>query len=281
MARNPSRVLMTADSGTRVWTHSLELARALGPHGIQVTLAVLGGPPDRLRREEAGQVANLDVLFDEAAPRARAVDDWDDVPDAGDWLLGLRDRVRPDVVHLNGHAHAALPWNVPTVVTVHTCLSSRWSAVRPGRPLPRRWLRLAGEVRRSLLAADAVVAPTRAMLEAMEQHYGPLGAAHVIVAGREPSLFAPRAKQNYVLASGRLLDEAQNLAALDRAACALDWPVFLAGRQDLPGGGRVNPEHARRLGDLPTPLLAAWLGRASIFAMPARYEPSGLAALEA
>lgn len=282
MARGPSRILMTADSSARVWTHALELTRALGEHEVRVILAVLGGPPDRFRRAEAEKVPHLEILVDEGAPPPdRMPEAWDDAPDAGDWLLALRDRLQPDLVHLNGHHHAALPWGVPTVVTAHTCLASRWSAVRPGRALPLRWRRRGSDIRRALLAADAVVAPTRALLAGLEEHYGPLGAARVILPGRDPSLFVPRAKQAYVLASGRLLDEAQNLAALDRAACALDWPVFLAGRQDLPGGGRVDPEHARRLGHLPTPLLAAWLGRASIFAQPARYEPSGLAALEA
>jgi glycogen synthase len=282
MARSPSRILMTVDSSARVWTHALELTRALGQHGVRVDLAVLGGPPDRARQAEAERAANVEVHFDEAAPQSsRMPEAWDHVPDAGDWLLKLRDRLQPDLVHLNGHAHAGLPWNLPTLVTTHTCLASRWFAVRPGRPLPLRWQRQGGEVRRALLAADAVVTPTHAMLEGLQKHYGPLGGARVILQGRDPSVFVPRAKQNYVMASGRLLDEAQNLSALDRAACALDWPVFLAGRQDLPGGGRINPEHMRRLGDLPTPLLAAWLGRASVFALPARYEPSGLAALEA
>ena len=36
------RILMTADTIGGVWTYALEFARALGPHGIEVTLATMG-----------------------------------------------------------------------------------------------------------------------------------------------------------------------------------------------------------------------------------------------
>ena len=76
-----------------------------------------------------------------------------------------------------------------------------------------------------------------------------------------------------MLSAGRIWDEAKNVAALDRVAPRLPWPVAVAG-EGPPGA-------ARRLGRVPQHELQAWLERASIFALPARYEPFGLAALEA
>src|SRR3546814_5541851 len=37
-------------------------------------------------------------------------DSWRDVKRAGDWLLEIADKTRPDVVHLNGYVHGDLPW---------------------------------------------------------------------------------------------------------------------------------------------------------------------------
>ena len=50
---------------------------------------------------------------------------------------------------------------------------------------------------------------------------------------------------------------------------------------DLRGRRPQELRAARALGRLERAQLAGWLGRASIFALPARYEPFGLAALEA
>ena len=43
----------------------------------------------------------------------------------------------------------------------------------------------------------------------------------------------------------------------------------------------MRPHHTRLLGRLSQRALAAWLGRAAIYCLPARYEPFGLSVLEA
>jgi glycogen synthase len=276
---HPSRILMTTDTVSGVWTCALELARALQAHGVAVALATMGPLPDEAQRAEAAEVRGL-RLFESSFDLEWMADPWADVEAAGRWLLELRDLVRPDLVHLNGYAHAALPWGLPVVVGAHSCVLSWWTAVRR-EPPPARWKRYHAAVQRGLRAADVVVAPTRAMLEAAKHHHGPLASARVVPNGRDAGSFAPRAKQPYVLAAGRLWDEAKNLAALDEAARKLEWPVYLAGETAHPDGGGTPPRFAQPLGSLPRPLLAAWLGRASIYALPARYEPFGLSVLEA
>ena len=56
-------------------------------------------------------------------------DPWHDVRTAGKRLLELENKVSPHVVHLNGYAHAALPWSAPKLVVCHSCVLSWWKSV--------------------------------------------------------------------------------------------------------------------------------------------------------
>ncbi|KFE60613.1 glycosyltransferase family 4 protein [Hyalangium minutum] len=275
------RVLMTAETTGGVWTYALELTRALAAPGVEVTLATLGAPLTPGQWHEARALPNLRV--EQSTFQLEWMDEpWADVKAAGEWLLGLEARVRPDVVHLNGYCHGALPWSSPTLMVGHSCVLSWWRAVR-GEDAPERYRRYQAEVARGLRAAGKVVAPTRAMLGALREHYGPLPEAEVIVNARRPDGFPPRARREpFILTAGRLWDEAKNVAALEAAAPRLRWPVKVAGETQLPP--REEGSHPRRveaLGWLSPQELAGWMGRAAIYALPARYEPFGLSVLEA
>jgi glycosyltransferase involved in cell wall biosynthesis len=84
-----------------------------------------------------------------------------------------------------------------------------------------------------------------------------------------------------VLSCGRIWDEAKNIQAVCRAAVQCRWPVFVAGDNRHPNGDNIEARNVRALGILSPEELATWYGRAAIFALPACYEPFGLAALEA
>jgi glycosyltransferase involved in cell wall biosynthesis len=84
-----------------------------------------------------------------------------------------------------------------------------------------------------------------------------------------------------ILSAGRLWDEAKNLAALEAVAGDLDWPVYVAGDEQGPDGTRNRPRRTRPLGRLAAETLARWLGAASVYCLPAKYEPFGLSAVEA
>lgn len=270
---------MTADTVGGVWTYALDLVRALAPHGVTVALATMGAGLSPAQREAADNLETL-TLFESSYKLEWMDHPWDDVAAAGRWLLELEREQRPDLVHLNGYAHAALPWSAPTLVVGHSCVLSWWAAVK-GEAAPSEWTRYANEVRSSLAAADTVVAPTRAMLDALETHYGPLPRSRVVPNGRDPALFAPLEKEPFILAAGRLWDEAKNLAALADIAPGLEWPVYLAGDATHPESGAVRFPNVNLLGHLALEALATRLGRASIYALPARYEPFGLSVLEA
>jgi glycosyltransferase involved in cell wall biosynthesis len=268
------KVLMTADAIGGVWGYALELASGLAARGVEVHLRTMGRAP---RRDQLLRIAPADVAGFEHGDFALEWQDepWADVERAGEWLLDAAEAVTPDVVHLNGYAHGALPWNVPVVVVGHSCVLSWHEAVR-GRASSAQAGAYRDAVTRGIRGADALVAPTAAMLGELDRLYARPLAGVVIPNGREAATFAPGPKEPFVAGVGRLWDEAKNLETLDCAAAALPWPVLLAG-----DSGDRRCSAARLLGELPPDATAALLARASVFAAPARYEPFGLAALEA
>src|SRR5690606_15252099 len=89
-------------------------------------------------------------------------DPWTEVDIAGEWLLELSRTVRPDLVHLNGYTHGALPFPCPVIVVAHSCVLSWWRAVKRSEA-PPEWDEYRVRVARGLRGADVVVAPTRAI----------------------------------------------------------------------------------------------------------------------
>lgn len=280
LAHSPiRRLLMTADTVGGVWTYALDLAQELQGYGIDVALATMGLPLTAEQRTAVEQRQNLTV-FESTFKLEWMAAPWDDVTAAGAWLLELEALTQPDVVHLNGYTHGALPWQSPTLIVGHSCVFSWFAAVKKTQPAVT-WERYRREVTRGLRAADLVTAPTAAMLTALRTHYGTFAAAAPIYNGRRATSFPPLVKEPCILTVGRVWDAAKNVAALEQVAARLPWPIFVAGEAQHPEGGEVRLRHVQCLGRLAPADLAVWLGRAAIFALPARYEPFGLAALEA
>jgi glycosyltransferase involved in cell wall biosynthesis len=240
---------MTTDTVGGVLTYTRDLAGALRGRGVEVVVAELAG-------HEL-----------EWAP-----DPWDGVEAAGRRLLELEERLRPDVIHLNGYAHGGLPWRAPCLVVAHSDVCSWFEHVR-GVGAGPEWDRYRREVTAGLRAADAVVSITGAVADDVLREFGVR--SEVVYNGSPLEPCAPR-KEPLVLGAGRLWDEAKNLRALDAAAEGLEWPVVVAGEM---GAARVR--FARAVGQLSPAELAALRGRAAIFCSPALYEPFGLAILEA
>ena len=278
----PTKILMTADAVGGVWTYALELTRALEPFGVEVQLALMGPAPTPAQRTEAAKIPNLS-LFKSDYKLEWMSDCWSDVKRAGEWLLHLANRLCPDVIHLNGYAHANLPWDKPTLVVGHSCVFSWWHAVHGDEP-PPEWQRYKSEVTNALRGAHLVVTPTTAMLRALETHYGKVYDSRVIPNGRDAALFRPAEKQQLILTAGRLWDQAKNVSAITEIAAELSWPVFVAGDSAAPHQTeqvRGAEKNCYSLGLLAEPDLRNWFGAASIYALPALYEPFGYTPLEA
>ena len=284
----PKRVLMTADTVGGVWTYGLELAQALESHGIQIALATMGRALDDSQRRQIEATANI-RLFESEYKLEWTENPWDDVREAGKWLIDIERRFAPDVIHLNSYAHGALPWRAPKLVVGHSCVLSWWRAVH-GTDAPADLDLYREAVSAGIRAADLVVAPSRTMLSMLAQHYGPFGAWQIIHHGRKLDRPPRVPKEALVLTSGRLWDAAKNARVIESIAHDLQWPVYLAGEDRSEGSGQAylpdsslacNRSALTRLGPLAADEMATWFARASIYALPARYEPFGLSVLEA
>lgn len=303
--KRPMKVLMTADTVGGVWTYAMDLCRGLARHDIQVVLATLGPPPTTAQRRVAQSLPNVRLRI--AGWKLEWMDDpWLDVEQAGAWLLEIARHERVDLVHVNGYAHAALPFGLPLVCVAHSCVCSWWRAVHD-TPAPREWQQYQRSVAAGLDASHIVVAPTHAFLQSLRSLYGPLPHARVVYNGRDCARLRRgalhRSRAPVVLACGRAWDAAKNLAVLDAAAARLQrdwdtddrspsdilvsnprsrgWQVVVAGETVSPDGRRCELRAVRCLGALHARSIRRWMRRAPIYAHPALYEPFGLSVVEA
>lgn len=269
------RVLMTGDTVGGVWTFTLELAASLAERGVEIVLVAFGGKASPAQVAAAKSIPGL-CLLDSDYRLEWMHEPWPDIEASGRWLMEIEAEYRPDVVHLNSFGHGALHWRAPVVLTAHSCVLSWWQAVK-GEKAPARWDRYRDVVAKSLAAAQLVTAPSAVMGREIEALYGlAQNTCRVVHNGRTAATFPPRPKEPFVLTAGRLWDEAKNLHAVVSAASKIPWPVYCAG--DAAAG---SANGCNMLGRLSESEIADWYGRASIYAMPARYEPFGFSILEA
>jgi glycosyltransferase involved in cell wall biosynthesis len=266
----------------------------LAKQDIDIVLATMGPRPTGAQRDAIAMLPNVQLM--ESDFRLEWMSDpWSDVHAAGDWLLAIAARTQVDVVHINGFAHAALPWRRPVVCVAHSCVYSWWHAVHGCAP-PAEWDTYRSHVIAGVANADRVVAPTAAFLEQLRACYEFSSRCEVIqnADGRSTSsAYALVTRLPVILACGRPWDAAKNIMLLDTAVTDLSaeydrigqqgprWRSYVIGPTQEPDGQEYSPSALRALGALSARGVDEWLRRASIFVHPAVYEPFGLAVLEA
>ena len=179
---------MTADTVGGIWDYALELAGGLSRRGIHVTLAVMGREPTPAQRQSALAIPRLDLHHGDFLLEWMAKPE-DDLRRAGDWLMDLAERIRAgrDPPQRLRPCRPALE---PACAGRGPFLRAVMVAGRPSRaPLPPTGNAYASRVAEGLAAADHVVAPTQAMLDALEVHYGPMPRSRVIWNGRDASVW--------------------------------------------------------------------------------------------
>jgi len=279
--RSALRVLVTADSVGGVWQYALDAAEGMRRHGVETILAVLGPAPsgDQLDKARTSGIAVIET----GLPLDWTAEGAGEVKEAGRAVANLAADIRPDIVHLNSPALlAGAPFACPVVAVCHSCVATWWEAVRGG-PLPDEFEWRTDLVRRGYRAADMLLAPSAAFADATARVYDLAVAPTVVRNGRRAirERGDPGRRDLFAFTAGRLWDEGKNVAAFDRAASRLSIPALAAGPLDGPNGARVAIHHATALGRLRDEEVAGYLSAQPIFVSAARYEPFGLAVLEA
>jgi glycogen synthase len=284
------RILLTTDTAGGVWSYTEELVDALAARGHRVHLVSFGGEPRPEHR--AWLAARPDLPFT-ALPHPL---EWMPEPEpmlsaSVDALREVAERAVPDVIHLNQFFPAAFEIGAPKLVVAHSDVVSWWRAVRGEEPPEDAWFRrYRGWVEAGLAGADARAAPSAWMAAQAERIYG-AGSVRVVHNARSPERFAPGdgAREPRVVAVGRLWDEGKGVVDLAAAAERLQRDggsahVTVAGPAQHPGGGADFPTDTpglRWAGILPAAELNDLLARSAVYAATSRYEPFGLAPLEA
>lgn len=274
------RLLLTTDAVGGVWTHALALASGLSERGVETTLAVLGPAPTAGQTEAAAAIPGL-ALVDTALPLDWMAASAGEIELAAERLAALAYAADVHLVHLHSGAYACGPFLAPVVASCHSCLATWWGAMREG-PMPEDFAWRSEAMRRGLLAADRLVAPTAAFGRATQSGYALPRPPEVVPNGialpPPPESFSGPA---LAFAAGRLWDEAKDVLTLDRAAALTDVAIEAAGPLAGPNGASVALRHLRAVGPLTGDEVAERLALRPIFVSTARYEPFGLTALEA
>jgi glycogen synthase len=284
------RVLVTADTFSSAWTYSRELVTGLVTQGVQVTLVSFGEIP---LPDQTAWMQTLHGL--EYHPTAFRLD-WmqegeQDFHAAQDYLCEIVHDTRPDVLHLNQLSFGALPVTTPRVVTAHGDVITWWLTIHGKEPARSAWLDWYRETMiAGLRRAEAVVTTTRWMGEMLRLAYEDSFAWHVIPAGRNPIYFNPFvAKEELVLAIGRLWDSGKQVSLLTQHKHG--QPVCIVGADNpipapaLPiradvrvstGAHEISVKGAQTESQL-----RSLYSKSTVFAATSRYEPTGLASMEA
>ena len=280
------RVVVTTDTLGGVWTYTRELVTELVRRGVQVTLVSFGNIP------ETTQCAWMEGLKDlDFRPTAFKVE-WmqdceDDLKASADYLLSVVHDVEPDLLHLNQFYYGTLECDVPKLLVAHSDVVSWWVAVHGDEPRPSDWISGYRDiVTRGMAGANMVAAPSRWMLEQIMRHYGRPAATAVVYNGRNPKLLNPHLRKELaVLSVGRLWDAGKNVALFTQ----FEPPVatYIVGTERHPDRGKdanISASGWRRIhfeGQQSEEQLRDLFARTAVYAATSRYEPFGLAPLEA
>ncbi len=285
-------VLVTADTVGGVWTYTRELVTGLAARGVQVTLVSFGGIPTRAQSVWLDELSG--VTYFPTGFRLEWMQEADrDLRDSMSYLRSIIQERRPDLLHLSQYCYGSLDVALPKLVVAHSDVMS-WSQAVRGAELGGQWAEwYRATVEQGLAGASLLVAPSRWMLDCIERCYGRQNNSRVIYNGRTPALFNPYvSKQNYAASVGRLWDEGKQSELL-MSLISPPLPIFLAGAEMLPGEGeeqasptRANEDGTGRAGvalqgELSEGEMRELLSRASIYIATSKYEPFGLAPLEA
>jgi glycosyltransferase involved in cell wall biosynthesis len=277
-------ILVTADTIGGVWNYTRELVTGLARRGVRVTLVSFGGVPMKEQRAWLEGLHGVQYL-----PTAYGLE-WmqdaeRDLRESVQYLGEVIRDARPDLLHLSQFCYGAMKTTQPRIVVAHSDVLS-WNQAVHGELPKGPWAKwYGGMVRKGLAGANLVVAPSQWMLQSLEDCYGRQPKSRVIYNGRTPARFDPMArKENYAVGAGRLWDEGKQLRLLMEMERP-PLPIRVAGAKALAGesarGEAKSVPGVEFVGELSEEAMRELLSRAAIYIAASKYEPFGLAPLEA
>lgn len=280
------RVLLTTDTIGGVWTFTKELSEGLLAAGHQVALMSFGRSPSSAQSAwctHTAQRYSAAFRYHFSEVPLEWMQQNEGVFGAG--TIALQSAVRdfsPDVFHSSQFCWGALPLGIPTLITAHSDVLSWAEAANPQALTGSPWLdRYRKLVQSGLDGADAVVAPSQWMLQALHRNFAVPCRSEVIYNGRAipPSHPSAPGRKLQAVTTGRLWDEGKGLSSLLKVA--LPMPLMLAGDDSFGSASAVLPSAVKALGHLDEPELLGLFQQSSVYIAPSLYEPFGLAPLEA
>ncbi len=278
------RILLTTDTVGGVWTFTQELSAELLMRGHTVALLSLGRAPSVSQAETC---MRLSSRFGErfryeasVAPLEWMEDNQHAYSEGIDSLLALAESFQVEILHSSQFCFGAVPLGLPVVVTAHSDVLSWAAACRPHGLEASAWLTCYRSlVERGLERATVVVAPTQWMSDALCKLYYLRRAPQVILNGRAVSRSGVESKRLQAVSVGRFWDEAKNFALLTEVQAP--FPILIAGEQRFGDAAEAGSGNLTFLGSLTQDEVLKLFCESSLYLAPSRYEPFGLAPLEA
>lgn len=280
------RILMTTDTVGGVWTFTKELAAGLLRSDCAVALVSLGRMPSPSQQAWADeQIEHWGARFRYEAldtPLEWMNDNERAFSGAAPTLTQITDEFDPELLLSSQYCFGALPCDLPRIVIAHSDVLSWAEACRPDGLEQSEWLdTYIAHVQNGLDGADAVVAPTQWMLDALARNFTLPPERSVIANGRTlPGVDMAAKRRMQAVTAGRLWDEAKNVKLLEAVDSPI--PLLIAGESQHESSSlTTNGADIRLLGSLHETAMLSLLRESAIYICTSRYEPFGLAPLEA
>jgi glycogen synthase len=280
------RILMTTDTVGGVWSFTKELSSEFLKNGSAIALVSFGRMPSNAQRVWAdAQSARWGARFRYDAldtPLEWMVENGRAFSEAAPVLARIAQEFDSDLLLSSQYCFGALELDIPRAVVAHSDVLSWAEACRPHGLERSEWLdTYRGLVQNGLHHANAVVAPTRWMLDELGNNFTLPQERGVIANGRTlPEVDTSSTRKMQAVTAGRLWDEAKNLKMLETVDSPI--PLLIAGETEYESVSlSVDGTDIRVLGALAEDELLTVFRESAIYICTSRYEPFGLAPLEA
>jgi glycosyltransferase involved in cell wall biosynthesis len=278
------RVLMTADTVGGVWRFAQELTSGLLEAGDAVALVSFGREASDAQQAECER---LRALWGESfiyvscdSPLEWMRENDRAFGEAAAVLAQVSREFEAELLHANQFCFGAARLGIPTMVTAHSDVLS-WARCCRGAELEgSEWLtQYCVLVQRGLDAADLVTAPTAWMMRALAEGFRLPSEQLVIPNGRSVAVPAAGKRRLRAVTAGRVWDEAKDVALLEMVQSPM--PLAVVGEQECDGVRASVPKGVELHGALGEQAILQLFADSAVYVCTSRYEPFGLAPLEA